>query len=184
MSVIANGRLTELGAASIDAELLPSRESFPALASSIPEARAAIVEFAVAAGADGEQLEEIRLAVSEALTNVVRYAYPWRTGHIYVTTRVAGGELWILIADNGCGIHAGRDSEGLGLGLALISHLTDGFAVVERSCGGTELRLRFALAGPRPPRAEPHLGRTRTSQLRGSVASARRPASSRFSTTM
>jgi two-component sensor histidine kinase len=53
----------------------------------------------------------------------------------------------VLIADNGCGLHAGRDTDGLGLGLALISQMTDGFSVVGRSSGGTELRLRFALAG-------------------------------------
>jgi two-component sensor histidine kinase len=58
---------------------------------------------------------------------------------------MAGGELWVLIADSGCGIHAGRESDGLGLGLAMIAKLTDGFSVVERSSGGTELRLRFVL---------------------------------------
>jgi len=119
------------------------RESFPAVAASIPLARSVVTEWAEEAGADGEQVDQIRLAVSEALTNVVLYAYPWRTGEIHVTSRMAGNELWVLIADSGCGIHAGRDSEGLGLGLALISKMTDGFSVVERSSGGTELRLRF-----------------------------------------
>ena len=121
------------------------RESFPAVAASVPLARSVITDWAQEAGADREQVDQIRLAVSEALTNVVLYAYPWRTGEIYVTARMAGNELWVLIADSGCGIHAGRDTEGLGLGLALISKMTDGFSVVERSSGGTELRLRFYL---------------------------------------
>src|SRR5436305_4616858 len=121
------------------------RESYPALPSSVPAARRAIVECAVAAGATPEQLDAIRLASSEALTNAVQYAYRARSGHVHVTARSAGGELWVLIADNGCGIHAGQDSEGLGLGLALISQSTDGFSVMERSTGGTELRLRFWL---------------------------------------
>ena len=51
----------------------------------------------------------------------------------------------MLIADNGCGMRAGRDSDGLGLGLALIAQMTDGFSIVERSCGGTELRLCYTL---------------------------------------
>jgi anti-sigma regulatory factor (Ser/Thr protein kinase) len=119
------------------------RESYPAIAGSIPLARHAVTEWATAAGADDDRMHAIRLAVSEALTNVVLYAYPWRTGEIHITARVAGNELWVLIADSGCGIHAGRDSDGLGLGLALISQVTDGFSVVERSSGGTELRLRF-----------------------------------------
>ena len=119
------------------------RESFPAVAASIPLARSVITDWAEEAGADRDQVDQMRLAVSEALTNVVLYAYPWRTGEIHVTARMAGNELWVLIADSGCGVHAGRDSEGLGLGLALISKMTDGFSVVERSSGGTELRLRF-----------------------------------------
>jgi stage II sporulation protein AB (anti-sigma F factor) len=119
------------------------RESFPAVAASIPLARSVITDWAEEAGAGREQVDQMRLAVSEALTNVVLYAYPWRTGDMHVTARMAGNELWVLIADSGCGVHAGRDSEGLGLGLALISKMTDGFSVVERSSGGTELRLRF-----------------------------------------
>lgn len=184
MTLTENRRLTEIAATSIDVEPLLVRESYPALVSSIPVARRAIAAFATAAGADSEQIEAIRLAVSEALTNVVRYAYSWRTGHIHLTARVAGNELWVLIADNGCGIHAGRESAGLGLGLALISSLTDGFSVVERSSGGTELRLRFDLAarGSYPNRHN-HGACRRGSYVRGSVASASRPASSRFSTT-
>lgn len=127
------------------------RESFPAVPSSVPAARQAIAECAADAGATEQQLEAIRLASSEALTNAVQYAYRARIGHVHVTARMAGGELWVLIADNGCGIHAGQDSDGLGLGLALISQSTDGFSVMERSTGGTEIRLRFRLDADGPP---------------------------------
>jgi len=167
--------------ASMNGELL--RATYTAETDSIPEARATVCAYAAAAGAEGEQLDAIRLAVSEALTNIVLYAYPWRTGHIHITARSMGSELWVLIADGGCGIHAGRDSEGLGLGLALISHVTDGFSVVERSSGGTELQLRFSLTGPAEPDRPQRLRPQRTPYERGSVASATRPPSSSFSTT-
>ncbi len=139
------------------------RESFSAVPDTVPAARRAIVEFAAAAGASGEQLDAIALSASEALTNVVRHAYPARTGHIHLTVRIAGGELWVLIADSGCGMHAGRDSGGLGLGLALISQMTDGFSIAERSCGGTELRLRYVLAAHDAPhpRLSPRVRRLR-----------------------
>jgi anti-sigma regulatory factor (Ser/Thr protein kinase) len=184
MSLTENGRLSEVP--SKDCGLL--RECYPAVSASVPAARRAICEFAASIGADPERLEAIALAVSEAVTNVVQYAYPWRLGHVHVTARTAGGELWILIADSGCGIHAGRESEGLGLGLALISALTDGFSVVERSTGGTELRLRFTLKA-RPPmddgEEQDPIGPlvAHPAYARGSVASVTRPASSRFSTT-
>ena len=121
------------------------RDVYPAVPGSVSDARHAVAELAQAAGASDEQLDAIRLAVSEAMTNAVQYAYPARPGYIHLTARMAGGELWILIADNGCGIHAGRESDGLGLGLALISHSTDGLSIVERSTGGTEIQLRFVL---------------------------------------
>jgi anti-sigma regulatory factor (Ser/Thr protein kinase) len=124
------------------------RETYLAIPSSVPSARHAIAECAAQAGATDEQLDAIELASSEALTNVVLYAYRAHTGHIYVTARAAGGEFWVLISDSGCGLHAGSDSNGLGLGLALISQLADGFSVVQRSTGGTELRLRFVLGRP------------------------------------
>ena len=121
------------------------RECYPAVDISVADARRALADYAAAAGASSALVEAVRSAASEALTNVVRYAYPARTGHVHVTARLAGGELWVLIADNGCGLHAGRVSDGLGLGLALISQMTEGFSVVERSSGGTDLRMRFGL---------------------------------------
>jgi anti-sigma regulatory factor (Ser/Thr protein kinase) len=145
MSLIERERLTKYSAGLIDRDPVYVRESYPAVADSIPAARRAVTACAASAGASPEQMEAIKLAVSEALTNVVLYAYPWRTGEVHVTARVAGNELWVLIADSGCGLHAGRDTDGLGLGLALISQMTDGFSVVGRSSGGTELRLRFEL---------------------------------------
>jgi anti-sigma regulatory factor (Ser/Thr protein kinase) len=145
MSLIERERLSKYSASDIDRDQPYVRESYPAVADSIPLARRAITACAAGAGAGEAQVQSIKLAVSEALTNVVLYAYPWRTGEMHVTARVAGNELWVLIADSGCGLHAGRDTDGLGLGLALISQMTDGFSVVGRSSGGTELRLRFAL---------------------------------------
>jgi anti-sigma regulatory factor (Ser/Thr protein kinase) len=124
------------------------RKSYPALPSSVPAARHAIADCAAEAGADSEQLDAIRLAASEALANAVLYAYGARPGPVHVTARAAGGEFWVLIADDGRGLKAGSVSGGLGLGLALISQLADGFSVVPRSNGGTELRLRFVLGHP------------------------------------
>ncbi len=143
MSPIGGARFSEHPTRYIGRDRPCVRESYPAVASSIPLARRAITEWATEVGVNAARVQAIALAASEALTNVVLHAYPWRTGEIHVTARVAGNELWVLVADSGCGIHAGRNSDGLGLGFALISQMTDGFSVIERSSGGTELRLRF-----------------------------------------
>lgn len=118
-------------------------ESFPAIADSVPRIRRKVVAFAAGAGADMDQIESVRLAASEALSNVVQHAYPDSPGKIDVTAWIVEGELWVLIADEGAGLHAGRESEGLGVGLALISQVTDGFVVMERASAGTEVRMRF-----------------------------------------
>jgi serine/threonine-protein kinase RsbW len=149
-------------------------ESFPAVAESVPTAREALANFAAAAGATQDQLHAIRLAASEALTNVVVHAYRGAPGWIYVNAAVASSELWILIADDGCGLRPGSDSPGLGVGLALIADASDDFAIVSRACGGTEVRMRFSFG---PPESVPE------DQPRGSSEVAKRPASSVFSIT-
>src|ERR1700733_6451430 len=121
-------------------------ESYPALPESVPIARRALTAVAVAAGAAGERLEEIRLAISEAMTNAVVPAYRnGASGRFHVTAAVASGELWVLIGDDGRGMHAWNDSNGLGIGLGLISGLSDDFMIATRASGGTEVQMRFDL---------------------------------------
>ncbi len=150
-------------------------DCYPAVPSSVPVARSVLARLAADAGASPTRVDEIRLAASEALTNVVVHAYRDAPGTICVVAAVVSDELWVLIADEGCGLESHSDRPGLGLGLALIAQASNDFAIVPRSAGGTEIRMRFNLLA-----AESRGKR----QPRGSVASAFRPASSRFSTTM
>jgi serine/threonine-protein kinase RsbW len=120
-------------------------ECFPAVASSVPTARNAVVAFAAAVGLASERLDGLRLAVSEALSNVVLHAYPDNTGEIRLAASVAGGELCVSIADDGVGLSPRVLGPGLGLGLGLIAHETDELTIAKRAGGGTELRLRFKL---------------------------------------
>jgi stage II sporulation protein AB (anti-sigma F factor) len=150
-------------------------ESYAAIPRSLAPARRAVAAVAIDAGATAEQVDEIRLATSEALTNAILHAYRGSSGDVHLTAAVAGEELWVLVADDGVGLQPDRGRGGLGVGLALIAQLCDELAIVKRSHGGTELRMRF------------RLGRSRRSELDhqslGSVASANSPASSIFSTT-
>ena len=125
-------------------------ESYPAVPEAVPLARRLVADVAAAAGAGAERLEEIRLAVSEALTNAVMHAYEdGEAGQVQVVAAAPSGELWVLISDDGRGLHAGTDSHGLGIGLSLISGLSDDFAVVNRASGGTEVQMRFDLTKTR-----------------------------------
>jgi anti-sigma regulatory factor (Ser/Thr protein kinase) len=121
-------------------------ECYPAVAESVGRARNALGDFAARAGAAGQQLDGIRLVVSEAMSNAVLHAYDGDGGEIHVTAAVVPGELWILIADDGFGLRAEHsDNRGLGLGLGWMAQFSDGLTLLTRSSGGLEVRLRFDL---------------------------------------
>jgi serine/threonine-protein kinase RsbW len=121
--------------------------TYPAVADSVPRAREALSTFARSAGATDDQLDSIRLAVSEAATNVVVHAYDDDSGRIQLEAGLASGELWVQIADDGLGMRPQVESPGLGFGLSLISQVCDEFEIAKRSSGGLEVRMRFALGG-------------------------------------
>jgi anti-sigma regulatory factor (Ser/Thr protein kinase) len=127
--------------------------TYEAKPSAVAAARAALAEFAAAAGATDDQVDSVRLAASEAVTNAVLHAYRGEPGPIQVTAALAGRELWILVSDEGGGMQPRADRPGLGLGLGLISQVCDNMAIVPRATGGTEVRILFklAVASEQPP---------------------------------
>ena len=91
-----------------------------------------------------------------------------------MTAAVAPNELWVLIGDDGRGLHAWNDSRGLGIGLTLISGLSDDFAIVTRASGGTEVQMRFDLKQARVASTGlSHEGRELRQPLRPDLASQR-----------
>jgi len=120
---------------------------FPARPESVGLARAAVVGFARQVGASEPIVEAVQLGVSEAVTNVVVHAYgdAAEPGPVEVAAALAAGELWVIVADTGSGLHPRRDSPGLGLGLGLIAQVSDGVDLEHRASGGLELRMRFVV---------------------------------------
>jgi anti-sigma regulatory factor (Ser/Thr protein kinase) len=126
-------------------------ESYLAVASSIPHARSAVTQFAARSGIAGEQSDAVRLAVTEAVTNAVKHAYPETTGAFHVAAAVTGEELWVLVADDGCGRQTPSQRPGLGWGLTLIAQHSEEYVITERATGGTEVRMRFPIPPSSPP---------------------------------
>jgi serine/threonine-protein kinase RsbW len=160
-------------------------ESYPAVPQAVAQARTSLADFAREAGADQDQLDAIRLAASEAVTNAVMHAYhEGQQGSVQISASYIEDELWLLIADAGNGLMPRANSPGLGLGLALIAQLADEFQILSRGSGGTELRLRFKLG--RASRRSGSEGDSRSGakarcggparQDRGSVSAALSPA--------
>lgn len=131
------------------------RETYFAIPESVARARARIARYAADAGFGGSRLDAVCLAVSEAVTNVVRHAYGEAEGWFDLTAGIVTGELWVLVSDRGRGMQAPSPQPGLGLGLALMADAADHFVVAERAVGGTELRLGFRLDGGPSPAASP-----------------------------
>ena len=99
------------------------------------------------AGAANGVLDAVRLAVSEAVSNVVVHSYrnTERRGEFTVAVEWEDDRLHVTVRDHGCGMQPRADSPGAGLGLPLIASLADTFSVAAPPDGGTELSMTFPL---------------------------------------
>lgn len=122
----------------------------PARPEEIAPLRTAVWRHALSLGASPEQGQAVRLAVGEALTNVVMHAYVGReTGTMGVQAWLDDDDhLAVLVLDEGHGLIPRADSPGLGLGMGLMAQMSDEFRVANREqTPGTTVLLRFVLAG-------------------------------------
>ncbi len=95
--------------------------------------------------------------MTEAVSNVVRHAYPDAVGPVTVTAEASPQEL-VVVADQGTGTRsfAMRSESGLGIGLALIRELCLNVRV-EPNSHGTTVIMRFAKkANPRDHSSATH----------------------------
>jgi anti-sigma regulatory factor (Ser/Thr protein kinase) len=125
---------------------LVSSHTYRAVPESVAAVRAMAADFATQAGAPAGTVEAVKLAVSEAATNVVIHAYrdSATPGLIHVEAALAAGELRISIADTGLGLRPRQDSPGLGVGLAIIAELADEIELLQGSTG-LRVLMRFVL---------------------------------------
>ncbi len=121
----------------------------PALPQELAALRTAVWRHALGLGASEQIGQSIRLAVGEALTNVVMHAYVGgRPGAMLVRAWADGDEHYhVQVLDEGHGLIPRPDSPGLGLGMGLMAQMSDDFRVANREGKpGTTVSLRFSLA--------------------------------------
>jgi diguanylate cyclase (GGDEF)-like protein len=123
------------------------RERLPARPASVATLRRGVVAFAARGGASERQLDDVALAVSEALNNAVVHAYARIDipGTVAVDAWMSERWLHVLVRDEGSGMVPHVASPGLGLGLPLIARLARQL-VIEESARGTSVRMSFAIA--------------------------------------
>jgi serine/threonine-protein kinase RsbW len=102
------------------------------------------------AGLSLDEVDDMKVAVSEAVTNVMDHAYGGELkGTVLVRYRPAAGELTVEVEDHGMGFEPGRLPAGAppqpgpegGLGLYLVRELADNVKVESAPGSGTKVTI-------------------------------------------
>ena len=127
--------------------------TFPSRSANEAFARAAVACFAAQLDPNLEELNDIKTAVSEAVTNCIVHAYPDKIGPITMTAAIyEGGIVRITITDRGVGIPdiakamepmftTGDAEERAGLGFAVMQSFMDKVKVSSTPGRGTRVTL-------------------------------------------
>jgi serine/threonine-protein kinase RsbW len=127
----------------------------PAVSASVRQARDAAGDAVAQVGADHRVVDDVRLCVSEAVSNVVRHAYPRGSrGDAELVIEQEDGELNVVVRDTGHGVTSAKRARTGGFGLKIIDRLTSRYTLTSRPSEGTEVRMVFPLGrDSRPPPA-------------------------------
>jgi serine/threonine-protein kinase RsbW len=119
--------------------------SLPARRENLGTVRRTMADFAASLGVDDQTIADLRLAVNEACSNVVRHAYgPEREGLMQIEAFRLGDSLVVVVHDTGRGLARASGDPGAGLGLRVASAVSTSFEV-RQNTAGTEVRLAFPL---------------------------------------
>ena len=127
---------------------LPATWRLPAIPGSVPRLRRNLLEAISGRGFDEDA---VGLAVTEALTNAVRHAYPGSQGPVTLSVQQSADRLVVVVADEGIGARSftarsGSD-RGTGMGLPLLHELCASVRV-DPGNSGTTVTMAFAVAVP------------------------------------
>jgi len=127
----------------------PVRLSLPARARNIAVVRRALEAIADELALPRRLVEDMRLAVTEACTNVVRHAYTGPEADdqnaMRVELRPRPRGMLVIVEDRGRGVQPSPDSGGPGLGLPLIAALTEDLEITHGpDSRGSRVAMSFA----------------------------------------
>lgn len=125
--------------------------------------RVAVAAFVSSLDPTIEEINDIKTAVSEAVTNAIVHAYRDTVGKIYITASTEESTVRISVRDRGCGIENIKQAmeplfttggeERAGLGFAVMESFTDRLTVHSRVGKGTVVtmmkKIRSKYAGGR-----------------------------------
>ena len=125
----------------------------PAMSENEALARSVVGAFAARLDPTLEEVEDIRTAVSEAVTNAIVHAYRDTLGEIHIGAKIYDdGLVSLTIRDRGCGIedvaqarqpmYTTGGSERSGMGFVIMESFMDACSVRSTVGRGTTVRLR------------------------------------------
>ncbi len=130
----------------------------PSLAVNAELCRAAVAVFAAGLPFTLAELEQLKVAVSEAVGNCALHAYGGEPGRVRLLAQLAAGAIVIEIQDWGRGISdvalarqpaytTSHDPDHIGLGFAFMEQFTDALEVESAPGEGTLVRMRKRPSG-------------------------------------
>lgn len=125
---------------------------FPSISQNEKFARTAVSAFVAQLNPTLDEIEDIKAAVSEAVTNVVVHGYGDNIGTVYITCSLCENKAIITVKDEGCGIEdlelartplytGSADSERSGLGFTVMETFMDEIDVKSTKGHGTTVTL-------------------------------------------
>ena len=128
-------------------------------------ARVCVASFLVQLNPSLDELNEIKAAVSEAVTNCVVHAYPKKKGKIRLKCEIDEGDIVITVSDEGVGIRdiakarepfytTKPNDERSGMGFSVIEAFMDEVDVQHNNSKGTIVIMRKKIESERDYRIE------------------------------
>lgn len=133
---------------------------FDAITENEAFARNTVAAFCVALDPTVDQINDIKTAVSEAVTNCIVHAYPERSGSdkITITTTITDDTVHIVVSDTGIGISDVQsamqpfyttkpEQERSGMGFTVMESFTDKLTVEPNTPTGTVVSMTKTIRG-------------------------------------
>ena len=119
-------------------------------------ARTAVAAFAATVDPTVEQLNEVKTAVSEAVTNAIVHGYGHPQGWVQIAAKLEGRRLTVTVTDQGCGIDdvprameplytSKPEEERSGIGFTVMQTFTDRLDVRSAVGKGTAVTMEKQL---------------------------------------
>ncbi len=134
--------------------------TFRALSENEAFARNAVAAFCIPLDPTVDQINDIKTAVSEAVTNCIVHAYPTKPEEQFVTVKtvIDGGAVHIVVSDTGIGIAdinkamqpfftTKPDEERSGMGFTVMESFCDKLEVTNNTPSGTTVSMTKNVRG-------------------------------------